>query len=245
MSVGTAVIERPPDQPDAEPPALAYIEHTLALSYGKEIDQEENVWRSMPFFAAILALQVTALVQIINKFPHPVTVFGVVSSGLLGSAALLDIVALGFLCLSIWPRKFRYVASEPDLLAYAQELIRDEAEGAADEAEDKPEIALVTLKWELARQYAVGAAYNRQINKARERWRSRAGLAIVFSVLVTFFLVGTTYGQYLYDHLRKDIGHAAVHTSTQEPIESGARSHATGNAIQSKSPAAAAHARSG
>ena len=34
---------------------LAHIEQTLAESYRKEIDQEENLWRSLPFFAAILS----------------------------------------------------------------------------------------------------------------------------------------------------------------------------------------------
>jgi hypothetical protein len=57
------------DRPD-EPPALAYIERTLADSYRKEIDQEENVWRSLPFFAATLALQLAALSQIIDKLPE-------------------------------------------------------------------------------------------------------------------------------------------------------------------------------
>jgi hypothetical protein len=53
-----------------EPPALNYIERTLADSYRKEIDQEENVWRSLPFFAATLALQVATLFQVIDKLPE-------------------------------------------------------------------------------------------------------------------------------------------------------------------------------
>ncbi|HEY8288257.1 MAG TPA: hypothetical protein VIG49_03240, partial [Acetobacteraceae bacterium] len=39
---------------------LDHIEKTLADAYRKEIDQEENVWRSLPFFAATLALQLAA-----------------------------------------------------------------------------------------------------------------------------------------------------------------------------------------
>lgn len=45
------------------PPILDHIGKTLADQYRKEIDQEENVWRSLPFFAATLALQVAALAQ--------------------------------------------------------------------------------------------------------------------------------------------------------------------------------------
>jgi hypothetical protein len=232
-------------EPDPEPPALAYIEKTLADSYRKEIDQEENVWHSLPFFTATLALQVTALVQIFSKLPAPATALGIFASGLLVCTALLDLIALGFLCLSIWPRRFNYVASEPELLNYAQGLIRDEEEGEADETQERPASALVTLKWTLARQYAIGADHNRQINKQRERWRARAGLSIVFAVLVTFFLVATIYGQYLYNELRKGTGHAAVHAQTAAPAQSRTGTHAKGNAGQPKSPPAAAHARGG
>ncbi len=65
--------------PTEEPPALAYLERTLADSYRKEIDQEENVWRSLPFFAATLALQLAALFQIIDKLPDPTTATGWIS----------------------------------------------------------------------------------------------------------------------------------------------------------------------
>ena len=59
-----------------EPAALAHIEKTLAESYRKEIDQEENVWRSLPFFAATLALQLAALFQMIDRLPDPMSLAG-------------------------------------------------------------------------------------------------------------------------------------------------------------------------
>jgi uncharacterized membrane protein YjjP (DUF1212 family) len=54
---------------EKEHPALSHIEKTLADSYRKEIDQEENVWRSLPFFAATIALELTALFQLLNRLP--------------------------------------------------------------------------------------------------------------------------------------------------------------------------------
>ena len=59
-----------------EPAALAYIEKTLADSYRKEIDQEENVWRSLPFSAATLPLQLRASIQIIDKHTDQTTTAG-------------------------------------------------------------------------------------------------------------------------------------------------------------------------
>jgi hypothetical protein len=46
---------------------LDHIEKTLADAYRKEIDQEENVWRSLPFFAATLALQLAAMFQSLTR----------------------------------------------------------------------------------------------------------------------------------------------------------------------------------
>jgi hypothetical protein len=48
----------------ASNPLSDYLEKTFADAYRKEIDQEENIWRSLPFFAATLALQLTAVAQI-------------------------------------------------------------------------------------------------------------------------------------------------------------------------------------
>ena len=41
--------------------SLDHIERTLADACREEIDQEENVWRSLPFFAATLALELGAI----------------------------------------------------------------------------------------------------------------------------------------------------------------------------------------
>ena len=99
-----------------EPPALTYIEKTLADSYRKEIDQEENVWRSLPFFAATLALQLAALFQIADKLPDPTTILGWLSIGCLTIAGALTLTSLGFLAASIYPQRFDYIAKQAALL---------------------------------------------------------------------------------------------------------------------------------
>jgi hypothetical protein len=147
-----------------EPPALAYIEKTLADSYCKETDQEENVWRSLPFFAATLALQLAALFQIIDKLPDPTTFIGWLSVGLLTVAGAMTLLSLGFLAASIYPQRFDYVAKQGALLAYAWELIRDE-QASGNQEQDGSFSALVTLKTETARQYAQATDHNQQINK--------------------------------------------------------------------------------
>lgn len=191
-----------------EPPALAYIEKTIVDSYRKKIDQEENVWRSLPFFAATLALQLAVLFQVIDKLPDPTTILGWLSIACLTVAGALTLVSLGFLAASVYPQRFDYLAKEPDLLTYARNLIRDE-QLPENKALEDPFSALVTLKTEIARQCAVATDHNRQINKRRERRRSIAGLAVLGSVLMTVLLAGTTYAHYLSIQAKKDPGHAA------------------------------------
>src|SRR5208283_4883659 len=72
-----------------EPPALAYSEKTVADSYRTKIDREENVWRSLPYFAATLALQLAALFQNIDKLPDPTTIIGWLSMASIGYAGAL------------------------------------------------------------------------------------------------------------------------------------------------------------
>ena len=187
-----------------EPPALAHIERTLAEAYRKEIDQEENIWRSLPFFAATLALQLAALFQLVDRLPPLDGWGGRLALGFLGLSALATLVALCFLAACIYPRKFQYLAPDPELLAYAKGLLQDEQE----QPDAGQFSALNTLKEALARQYAQGAQHNRQINKLRERLRSIAGLATVLSVVLTLLLVATTFLYYIPHPPQEGRGHA-------------------------------------
>jgi hypothetical protein len=60
-----------PSEETAAPPErilsgelLDHVEETFSDSYRKEIDQEENVWRSLPFFAASLSLQIVTIIGV-------------------------------------------------------------------------------------------------------------------------------------------------------------------------------------
>ncbi len=224
-----------------EPPALAYIEKTLADSYRKEIDQEENVWRTLPFFAATLALQLAALFQIIDKLPDLTVWTGWLSVALLGAAGIMTMVALSFLAASIYPAKFEYVAKEPALLAYAMALIGDEQDPEGQSRDDSFS-APITLKHEVARQYAQAADHNRQVTKRRQRWRAIAGLAALGSVAITVFLVGTTYAHYLSARIEKDHGHAAAQTAADPTPSTSPGADAPGHHEHSSSSTSASDA---
>ena len=174
-----------------EPSALAHVERTLAEAYRREIDQEENVWRSLPFFTATLALEVTAVFQVLNRLPPLGHWTGFASLLLLICSGSFALVALLLLAASVKPSRFIYVTGEVALLDYAEKLVRDEQE-LRDRAPQDPFSAITTLKSSLARQYAEATIHNRRINRLRDRSRSIAGLLIIFSVLATLLLVVTS-----------------------------------------------------
>ncbi len=173
---------------------LAHIEQTLAESYRKEIDQEENLWRSLPFFAATLALQLAALFQVIAHLPAGGAWATLPARALVGLSLACSLGALGVLAASILPAKFRYVSNDTALLEYTLSLIRDE------QAIDQPGLALPALQESLARQYAAATDNNRHINDRTEKLRSVAGLLTIFAVISTLVLVAVTIDNYLPDH---------------------------------------------
>ncbi len=197
-----------------EPAALAHIERILTESYQNEIDQEENIWRSLPFFAATLALQLAALFQVIERLPSGRSWPALFSYALVAASVACSLGALGFLASSIFPARFRYVAKDSALLEYALGLIEDE-QHPDNQALDVPTVALHVLKTNLATQYALATDNNRQINKGRERRRSIAGLLTIFSVVATLVLVAVTFTTYVPKHDEKRISNGP----TTRPIE--------------------------
>lgn len=112
--------------------ALDHIEKTLADAYRREIEQGENVWRSLPFFAAAIAFQIAALSQVLLRLPRT-------SSGAWWDAiaaiivlSLLIFVAVACLAASIVPEQLNYIPDEPALLTYARSLDVDERDAAAN-----------------------------------------------------------------------------------------------------------------
>jgi hypothetical protein len=193
--------------------ALSHIEKSLADSYRKEIDQEENIWRSLPFFATTIALQIAALGQFISWLPPLGTVYSLISIFLLSATGLLMLTALVLLAVCIKPAKFQYIAREPLLFHYAEDLMAAERAAVAAGSANPPN-ALEGLQKQMSLQYAVGADHNRQITKRREFFRTWAGLAIISSMTATLFLVATV----LIFHYISDNGGI-----TQSDTVSGAR----------------------
>lgn len=171
-------------------PLLHHLEKTFAEAYRKEVDQEENVWRSLPFFAATLALQVAALGTLRSWIASVGGPELVAAAGLLITAAGASAAALVFLVLSVRPVEYLRLTSEPLLLAYAAK-VQTEDLAKAEPGTSRQTVAddvLAKAKATLVDQYSQAAERNRRINERRGRHRTRAGLAALMSVLIVLVL---------------------------------------------------------
>jgi hypothetical protein len=170
------------------PSHLDRLETLFAEQYRREIEHEENVWRSLPFFSATLAVEVAILGQ---AAPLLLSVSGGLAAfvGLVGaSLALLILGVLQALLQSIRRQPFSYISGEGELLDYASRL-----ESVIDPADPTgPQEVARLLQRRLLEQYRAANEANRRINERRGQARARAGVLLLASIVATLALVGVT-----------------------------------------------------
>jgi hypothetical protein len=170
--------------------ALSHIEKTLSESYRKEIDQEENIWRSLPFFATTVSLQLAAIAQFVAKLPPENSAFWLVAVALLSLTGGAMLFALAFLIACIFPATFNYISKDQDLLQYTLLLLAaEQAESTVGPGGRLAFDAGDALKRMLANEYALTTDHNRRINERREFQRVIAGLAVLTSTICTVLFV--------------------------------------------------------
>ena len=167
-----------------------YLERIFSDAYKRESDQDENVARSLPFFAAALTLLATTLGLVRPAIPP----FEVAAYPLVAYAALLGIgitvvLVLCFLLVAVRPRRFAYLASEAELRRYADDLrsFYQHAEAGAEAIDDA---VVADVRKLLLDQYAAAAMQNRANNMARMLARTRATTALVIALFCAFALIG-------------------------------------------------------
>ncbi len=163
--------------------AWGQLERLLTSLYLKELEQEENIWRSLPFFSAALALEVVAVNQVIPVAANLAGAWRWVIAAAGAVQALLLLGVLLFLYRSIRRQVFSYVSSGGDLIGYLREL--EASSAGPDEADEQ-------LRRTLVEQLATAADANRAGNQARAGERARAGILLLASLVTTFFIVGAT-----------------------------------------------------
>ncbi|MGC2522063.1 MAG: hypothetical protein WA417_05405, partial [Stellaceae bacterium] len=100
-----------------------YLERIVAASYAREIDQEENIFRTLPFAATALAIIFAFMVFIKGDVPSRLDGFYSILIWLFLLLFWMVIAfSLVFLWLAVLAKPLRYLSSPNELYRYVMDL---------------------------------------------------------------------------------------------------------------------------
>lgn len=174
-----------------EPKTGDYLSSILTDSFKREVDLEESVWRSLPFFGAMLGLA--------TVIAPPIFRAAIAIAGAVWSVPVNILLTLSFLCFvaaarSFWEviriRNYRYPPMDLDVLAYAAELHAVHRTSARSFVQ-QDEAVRDELRDFILREISSSTANNRVHNAARLRARSQALLLAMAGFLFAFLCEAT------------------------------------------------------
>lgn len=171
----------------------AYVEQVIQDGFNREAGQDENVMRSLPFFATSLGLLATVVGLMHATICRP-------SRSVLSACIYAAIVALGacvalsvlFLLRAVRSRAFRYPMPETEFIEYAAQVL-EEQQRAAPSVGDPAALGagvLAELRATRIQQLAEAAEANRAHNLERNRARGLALTALIAAIAFAFVLLG-------------------------------------------------------
>lgn len=168
-----------------------YLEELMAASYKREIDQEENVVRSLPFVAVGLAVLSTIMIFVSKFIPeYRFKSYVIVVCGMLFFFGCLIILVIIYLLLAVSGPRFQRVSNPTELYLYSKRL--EKYYGDIGRTPEQIAQAVVNdMRLLMSQQYATCSAYNQAINVAHSRARARAFVSLVMAVALAFGIVVT------------------------------------------------------
>jgi hypothetical protein len=175
-----------------------YLEKIAAERYAREVDQDENIFRNLPFAAAALAIIFAFMAAVRGEIPTQLNdMFAIMTWTLLvlfwGSIA----TALGFLwaAISARPLSLLFLSPVSELRGYIDNLRRYYG-GLRTLTEIQIEQQVVKdLRTFMIEQYELGAADIQRVNVARLQARNRAFLSLIVALLIALETVVFIFGR--------------------------------------------------
>lgn len=201
-----------------------YLEKTFSESFKRELDADENVARTLPFFAATVALAVNVFGYVGTQL-HSLRMdaVGIAIYLLLGVGGICLAGTLWWLLVAVWPRYYRIPARETEFQDWAQELRKFYVAGGLSGAALDDAIT-ADLRGRMIDEFAQATVHNRT-NNARKNLARTQGLTLAVSALaIAFFAAGTMFvRERIFAPVGEDTGHAeTTRRSTQAGGQSGA-----------------------
>lgn len=176
-----------------------YLEKLFADAYAREIEQEENVVRSLPIIAAIASITLLMLREFGDGVPgFDGSMLALVVHGLIIGIGAAFLYVLVFLFVALRPRSYVYPDDASDIRSIAEELL-DFYQGEGLSAEQADAMALRDVRQQMIEQLAAAATINREQNLRRRSARSKAFNGLVAALMLAFVLVSTIYSVETFD----------------------------------------------
>jgi alpha-beta hydrolase superfamily lysophospholipase len=174
-----------------------FLESFLRERHRREMDEEENIIRSLPFFATSLGALVAAL-GLANQRGGALSLAERPVATLMAWGIILStsVALLSLLMSLIGVTAMLEIARETELIEYADRL-REEASARHARPQDDQvsaridEEVLIALRGAVLQQLAEAAEAGRQQNRVRKRWRGSALVALICALTLTFALLAT------------------------------------------------------
>lgn len=194
-----------------------YLEATFKDAFKRELEVDENVARTLPFFAATLALAATLYSFIIGDMvPLAWTPLSLLLHGLLSLAAALLVWVLWQLFSAVRQREYRIPPKETELIVWADELrTYFEEQGLKPTIVDTRTVE--ELRRKLIAEYAEAAEHNRTANKPKLGARAKGFTALVGLLVVAFSMIGIMFMVQRVGPDPKDRDHDQAHSPTSRP----------------------------
>lgn len=168
---------------------------TLALeAYRREVEQEESIWRSLPFFATALAFAVNAIGYAVVHLP--VSAEGWLRWVALGGIALAAIslgVSFHALVRMVWAREYKTPPDDAAVAAYVDGVRAFHRDQGLDEVAADAK-ALAALTSFVAHEYGAVATWNRARNARRRQARTQSLVYLLAGLVIALATVVVIYG---------------------------------------------------
>jgi len=174
-----------------------YLEKIVAVSYAREIDQEENIFRTLPFAATALAIIFTFIVFIKGDVPNRlIGIYPIMIWVLLFLFWVVIAFSLVFLWRTVSAKSLQFLSPPNELYRYVTDLRNYyRVTGAPlDQIEQRVAEDLRTVMIE---QYTLGAVHNQGITVRRLRARTRAFQGLIAALIVALVTVAVVLGHRL------------------------------------------------
>lgn len=169
------------------PKTWAYLSGVIGESFKREVDLDESVWRTLPFFVAAFGLAITLLSYISDSTQRLHGLWASTLTYLLFAASVASFAwAFRWFWSVVRPLEYQYPPSDDDLLAYSEGLTTyHEQLGRKGDALDKAVVEEMQVF--ITRQLAAASGRNRMNNAVRVLARSQAILFLMVAFGLAIF----------------------------------------------------------